>query len=317
MGVTPGGAAGAEPCGVVVVDKPAGITSHDVVADLRRVYGTRRVGHAGTLDPMATGVLAVCVGPATRIAEYLAATGKEYVAGFVFGLETDTEDTTGTETARRDASALTETVVRNALETFVGEIEQVPPMVSAVHHQGRRLYELAREGKHVERAPRPVRIHEIALESFATGELARATVRVRCSSGTYIRTLAADVGRRLGTGGAMERLCRTRVGGLSLDEAHTPAALAAMREAGAERGALRPIAAALTGWPMFRLDEPTLCRIAHGQPTAAPDSGADEGALAVALDAQGCAVAICRVTAGMLHPHRVFVRPSQRPSAPD
>ena len=198
--------------GILNLDKPAGMTSHDVVARVRRTLGTRRVGHAGTLDPDAVGVLVVAIGQATRILSYLPAEPKEYVARLVLGVATDTEDAGGRVVAERDASPVTEEALGAALERFVGEIDQVPPMVSAVHHQGRRLYELARQGMTVERTARRVRVHSLALSDFVPGPRAEATLRIVCGGGTYVRTLCADIGSRLGVGGHMKSLVREAVG---------------------------------------------------------------------------------------------------------
>jgi tRNA pseudouridine55 synthase len=208
------------PEGLVVVDKPAGCTSHDVVAHLRRAFGIRRVGHAGTLDPDATGVLLVGVGRVTRLLRFLSEAGKSYRGEVVFGIATDTLDAAGEVTARRPMT-LAGHEVEAAVAKFVGEIEQVPPMVSAVKVGGRRLHELARRGEEVERAPRMVRIDRIGMESFTPGEYPRATLLVDCGSGTYIRTLAADLGEALGGLAHLGWLRRLRVGSFTLDEAHT------------------------------------------------------------------------------------------------
>src|SRR4051794_40668670 len=183
--------------GLVVVDKPAGMTSHDVVARVRKLYGQRRVGHAGTLDPDATGVLLVGLGRVTRLLRYLQETGKEYRGRVVFGVATDTLDAAGAGLERVEMAITREQGERGAL-AVVGDIEQVPPMVSALKVNGKRLHELAREGIEVERKARPVRISELDVEGFEAGPYPEATIRVECSSGTYIRTLAADLGTALG-----------------------------------------------------------------------------------------------------------------------
>jgi tRNA pseudouridine55 synthase len=208
------------PEGLVVVDKPAGCTSHDVVARLRRAFGVRRVGHAGTLDPDATGVLLVGVGRVTRLLRFLSEAGKSYRGEVVFGVATDTLDAAGEVTARRPMT-LERHDVEAAVARLVGDIEQVPPMVSAVKVGGRRLHELARRGEVVERAPRTVRIDRIEVESFAAGEYPRATLLVDCGSGTYIRSLAADLGEALGGAAHLGWLRRLRVGSFTLEEAHT------------------------------------------------------------------------------------------------
>jgi tRNA pseudouridine55 synthase len=207
----------AGPSGLLVVDKEPGWTSHDVVAKLRGVLGTRKVGHAGTLDPDATGVLLVGAGSVTRLLRFLSAAGKAYEARIVLGVETSTLDAAGEVTATHDMAGVTAAAVEAAAAAFVGDIEQVPPMVSAVKVGGRRLHELAREGKEVERAPRPVRIERFDLRPTADPLVWDATVE--CSSGTYVRTLAADLGARLGGGAHLGTLRRTRVGSFGLDEA--------------------------------------------------------------------------------------------------
>lgn len=201
--------------GIVIVDKPAGWTSQDVTARLRRVFNTRRIGHGGTLDPMATGVLPVFVGRATRGVEFFEHAEKSYEAVLRLGITTDTEDITGTVLQRREANITRETL-EAALEAFRGEILQVPPMYSALKVNGQKLCDLARKGKEVERAPRPITIHELELLEL-DGSLAR--LRVRCSKGTYIRTLCKDIGEALGCGGCMEALRRTCAGEYTIDEA--------------------------------------------------------------------------------------------------
>ena len=206
--------------GLVVVDKPVGCTSHDVVSRLRRIYGQRRVGHAGTLDPDATGVLLVGLGRATRLLRFLQETTKTYHATVVFGVATDTLDASGA-VLDRVAMKLTRAQIDAAAERFVGESEQVPPMVSAIKIDGRRLHELARRGVEVERPPRHVRIDRFGVESFTDGAYPEAGVVVECSSGTYIRSLAADLGVALGGCAHLRDLRRLRVGSFDLDDART------------------------------------------------------------------------------------------------
>ena len=204
------------PSGLAVVDKPAGWTSHDVVAKLRGVLGTRKVGHAGTLDPDATGVLLVGVGSVTRLLRWLSASDKAYTCEVVFGVETSTLDAAGEVTARHDMHMTMGDVVR-VLPRFQGDIEQVPPMVSAIKVGGRRLHELAREGKEVDRAPRPVHIERLALGT--TADPLVYTMHVECSAGTYVRSLAADIGTALGGGAHLRNLRRTRSGSFDITEA--------------------------------------------------------------------------------------------------
>ena len=204
--------------GVAVIDKPAGWTSHDVVARARRVLGTRKVGHSGTLDPDATGVLVLGVGRATRLLRYLTELPKSYKAEIVLGVETDTLDASGQVTARHDMAGVSEQQARRATEALTGDILQVPPMVSAVKVGGRRLHELARAGIEVEREARPVTVHRFDVSAVpGVDGVLRAVVD--CSSGTYVRVLAADLGSALGGGAHLRRLRRTAVGGFGLADA--------------------------------------------------------------------------------------------------
>ena len=201
--------------GIVIIDKPAGWTSQDVTARLRRVFGTRRIGHGGTLDPMATGVLPVFVGRATRGVEFFEHAEKTYETELLLGVATDTEDTTGTVLFHREVS-VTPGQLTAVLEHFRGEIMQIPPMYSALKVNGQKLCDLARKGRQVERQPRPVTIHELTLLS-REGDTLR--LRVRCSKGTYIRTLCTDIGEALGCGGCMQALRRTQAGEYTIAEA--------------------------------------------------------------------------------------------------
>jgi tRNA pseudouridine55 synthase len=207
--------------GVLVCDKPGGITSHDVVARVRRLAGQRRVGHGGTLDPPATGVLVLALGRATRLLPFLPTEPKRYLAEVAFGAETDTLDATGTVTATADAAGVDEAALRAALAGFVGPQLQVPPMVSAIKVGGERLYAKARRGEEVDRAPRPIVIQALELLGFTGGERPRATLEVTCSGGTYVRSLAADLGRALGTLAHLAALRRTAVGRFTEADAHT------------------------------------------------------------------------------------------------
>ena len=230
--------------GVLNLLKPPGMTSHDVIDEMRRVLGMRRIGHTGTLDPGACGVLVCCLGLATRIAEFLTDQRKGYRAEFTFGVATDTGDAYGAITGEADASSLDRGTVEAALAGFLGEFDQVPPMVSAVHKGGQRLYKVARRGDVVEVAPRRVEITECRLLDFVPGPRPRALVQVECSKGTYIRALARDLGGRLGSGAHASFVLRTHVGrfhlrdSLTLEEASAavaearlPTFLASMDEA--------------------------------------------------------------------------------------
>ena len=207
--------------GVLVCDKPAGMTSHDVVARVRRLAGQRRVGHGGTLDPPATGVLVLALGRATRLLPFLPTEPKRYLATVAFGAETDTLDAAGTVTATADASGVGEAGLLAAMAGFLGPQQQVPPMVSAIKVGGERLYAKARRGEQVERAPRPIVIHELELLGFTAGERPLARIEVACSGGTYVRSLAADLGQALGTLAHLASLRRTAVGRFTEQEART------------------------------------------------------------------------------------------------
>ena len=242
--------------GVLVVDKPAGPTSHDIVDRARRVLHERRIGHTGTLDPFATGVLALCVGKATRLARFLAEGEKEYQASVRLGFATTTDDLGGRPLGEPRPVAVSRATLDAALAGLVGEFDQVPPAFSAKHVGGRRLYELARRGETVPLAAIRVVLHAIEVASFA-GE--RLELVVRCSPGTYVRALARDLGERLGTGGHLTGLRRTRSGEFSLAEAVTVEDL----DAGAVR--LVPLAELLPRLPAVRLPAASLELVRHGR----------------------------------------------------
>jgi tRNA pseudouridine55 synthase len=267
--------------GLVVVDKPPAWTSHDVVAKLRRVYGQRRVGHAGTLDPDATGVLLVGLGRFTRCLRFLQDEGKAYRATIAFGVATDTLDAAGAVLEQAPMPLAREEVER-AAAWFVGPIQQVPPMVSAVKVGGRRLHELARRGEHVERAARPVRVDRFEIESFEPGPYPRATAVVECSSGTYVRVLAADVGAALHGCAHLASLRRLRVGSFTLDEAHTLEAI----EAAPDEMVLAP-AEAMRALERVEVEGETVRAVAHGATFSASallPVGAGPGPFAVVDD---------------------------------
>ncbi len=237
--------------GIIVVDKERGFTSHDVVAKLRGMCGQKKVGHTGTLDPEATGVLPVCLGTGTRLCGMLADHDKEYVAELLLGVETDTQDITGSVVARRAVETGREQVAE-AVGHFVGDYMQIPPMYSALKVEGKRLYELARAGREVERSPRPVKIHELEILEY---RLPVVVLRVACSKGTYIRTLCADIGARLGCGGTMQSLRRTRVGDFRLEDAHGLRELQALKDEGRLGEVLRPVDSVFTGCPALHVRE--------------------------------------------------------------
>jgi tRNA pseudouridine55 synthase len=246
--------------GLVIVDKAAGVTSHDVVSQVRRLAGTRKVGHAGTLDPMATGVLVLGINRATRLLGHLTLTEKAYDATLRLGATTTTDDAEGEVVSTASAGELDEARLRSALASYVGDIQQVPTAVSAIKVDGRRAYQRVREGEDVQLAPRPVTIHELEVHRVrAPGELVEVDVSVRCSSGTYIRAIARDVGADLGVGGHLGALRRTAVGPFTLDDAHTVEQLA-------EELTMLPIAqAARVTFPSRDLGEAQSGDVRHGR----------------------------------------------------
>lgn len=213
--------------GVVIVDKPAGITSHDVVSRLRRIYKTRRVGHTGTLDPMATGVLPVCIGSATKAADMLVSSTKRYSAELLLGKRTDTLDIEGTVVEESPVN-VSEEEIRRSILSFVGEQEQLPPMYSAIKQNGKKLYELARMGIETEREKRKITVYSIDIVEL---DIPYVKLDICCSKGTYIRSLCDDIGKELGCGAVMTALRRTETAGFKADEAHTIEELEAMENA--------------------------------------------------------------------------------------
>jgi tRNA pseudouridine55 synthase len=288
--------------GLVVVDKPAGCTSHDVVARLRRAYGQRRVGHAGTLDPDATGVLLVGLGRATRLLRYLSEAGKAYTGRVVFGIATSTLDAAG-EVLDQRPMPLTRDEVARALPRFVGDIEQLPPMVSAVKIGGRRLHELARAGEEVERAPRAVHVDRFELVGFEPGPYPEATFVVECGSGTYVRSLAADLGAALGGCAHLATLRRDRVGSFTLAEARPLDEIEA-----APDDAVLPLTVAMRDLERIDVDAEQARAVTHGVSFAAGAiavHGAGpyavvgpDGALLAVYDTRGAALKPAVVVAG-------------------
>ncbi len=258
------------PDGVLGVWKPAGWTSHDVVAKARRMLGIRRIGHTGTLDPAVTGVLPLCIGRATRFVEYLQEMPKTYDAAVRFGIATDTEDLSGSVTAQADASFLTEEKIRSAALSFLGEIEQVPPMVSAVKVNGKRLYELARQGVTVERKPRKVTVYAIDIHAISTGA-SQPEIRfsVRCSKGTYIRTLCADIGRALGVPAVMASLVRTESAGLTQQDCVTLEEIPQRVQAGTIGEKVVPADRLLTHFPRTEVSAEGALHAIQGKPLPA------------------------------------------------
>jgi tRNA pseudouridine55 synthase len=324
----PRDARGNAPSGLIVVDKPGGLTSHDVVARIRRLAGTRRVGHAGTLDPMATGVLVVGVEKATRLLGHLTLTDKEYQATIRLGQATDTGDAEGTVTAGRPAGHLSLAQVQAAAAALTGEIQQVPPAVSAIKVAGRRAYQLTREGAPPVLKPRPVTVWSFTVQAVqpalagspgaglpgtslpgaglpgtglpapAPGDLLDVAVEVRCSSGTYIRALARDMGEALGVGGHLTRLRRTRVGPYDLSAAHTLDELA-------DQLSVLPLAqAAAAAFPARELTADEARSLSHGG--RLPGAGGETGPVA-AFGPDGTLIALVQEKDGLARPLAVFV----------
>ncbi|MGH2771171.1 MAG: tRNA pseudouridine(55) synthase TruB [Actinomycetota bacterium] len=300
------------PSGLLVIDKAPGPSSHDAVEVLRRLYSTPRVGHAGTLDPPATGVLLVGLERATRILSFLQGLAKTYRAGIQFGETTTTGDATG-EVTERGARRIELAELTAAAGSFVGEITQIPPMVSAVKVGGERLYRIARRGEQVPRPARRITIHKLEVESFDE-ESSRATVRMVCSSGTYVRTLAEDLGERLGCGGHVRTLRRLGVGSFSVDEAKTLEALEAMSRA--QRHALvLPMSVAMRDFPSVVLSAEELEAVSHGRPLPAGlETLEGSGGPVAILDPSGQLVAVYRHRGERLEPAAVLTQsPAPRP----
>ena len=251
--------------GVLPVMKPAGFTSHDVVAKVRRILKMKRIGHTGTLDPQVTGVLPLCLGRATRMVEYLQELPKEYEATLVLGIATDTEDMTGTVTAQQNVT-VTEEQVMDVLSHFHGTISQIPPMYSALKQDGKRLYELAREGKVVERKARDVVIHELVVTGMKLeGPHPEISFRVLCSKGTYIRTLCVDIGQALGVPAAMSLLRRTISAGIPLSRCLTFEQITELVESGQLAQYLVPVDAAVHHLPVATVQEGKVAAALQGQ----------------------------------------------------
>jgi tRNA pseudouridine55 synthase len=301
-----GGSRGAHgPHGIAVVDKAAGWTSHDVVAKARGILRTRKIGHAGTLDPDATGVLVLGVGDATRLLRFCTAMRKRYEAEIVFGVATSTLDAAGEVVDERDMSGLTPVAVDDAAARFVGDIEQVPPMVSAVKVGGRRLHELARAGIEVERAARPVTVHRFTLAPLEPdGPHPVYRAEVECSSGTYVRTLAADLGAALGGVAHLRALRRTAVGDFTLAVARPLEAL--------DPDGLLPVAAAVAGLPAITVDDATAAAVTHGR-MLAPDLFSDGDGPWPVFDSAGELLAVYEPHAksGLCKPTVVLARGAQ------
>ena len=246
--------------GIILIDKPQGWTSHDVVGKLRGILHERRIGHSGTLDPLATGLLVVFIGRATRAVEFAEADRKEYIAGLRLGLSTDTQDITG-RIISKETDIPDEPEVRIAIERFRGELEQIPPMYSAVKIGGKKLYELARKGESIERKPRHITIFGLEITGRSDNDY---ILDVVCSKGTYIRTLCHDIGAALGCGGCMSSLRRTKSGVFSVDNAYTIAEIQEAADRGEEEKLLLPIDTLFAGYTKLSVDADSEKKLKNG-----------------------------------------------------
>jgi tRNA pseudouridine55 synthase len=290
--------------GVLSLNKPVGMTSFGAVKEIRQIFGERRVGHAGTLDPSATGVLPICIGKATRLVDYFHSQPKRYRCTVKFGVRSDTLDTEGELTPGGDASALTEEVIAGHLQSFVGEIEQVPPMHSAVRFQGQHLYDIARTGATVERKPRSVSIYEAKLLEFRPGMQAEADIEVECGKGAYMRVLAADLGELVATGAILSWLERTSYGPLRIEDTISLEDLKAMEDPTA---ALLPATVAIEFLPRLDLAPQLASKLQSGQSVWVPRLPAQpaDGACR-AHGPSGDFLAIGELQGNLFRPTRVF-----------
>ena len=288
--------------GVLVVDKPIGLTSHDVVQVIRRGTGIRRAGHTGTLDPRASGVLVILIGPAVRLSEYVSASDKRYQATIRLGSSTDTYDAEGTVTSSASVEDITEDYFNEVLQRFVGEIEQVPPPYSAVKVGGRKAYDMAREGEEFELIPRIINVYSLEILEWALPEV---VIDVYCSSGTYVRSLANDLGKELGTGAHLVGLRRTKSGRFTLRDATPLRRLQEAFDAGNWYRFLIPAAEAMADWPMVELDADQVELVRHGHRVPADP---EMKGLARGVSQQGDLVALLEVDAETQEwqPRKVF-----------
>ncbi len=291
--------------GVININKPSGMTSHDVVLHVRRILGEKRIGHTGTLDPLATGVLVLCIGKATRIAKYLEAGEKEYAAVMRLGITTDTLDADGRVLETRTCPAPARELILRLMRQFIGTIMQRPPAFSAVKISGVPSYKLARQGKAEPNKPRAVTIHAIELAAY---EHPFVSLMIRCSKGVYIRSLCADLGDALGTGAHLTKLQRTRSGRFSIAAAVTLEELSSMAEAGREAQAIATIDDALADVPPILLAEAESERVTHGSRVSCPDESKTGGrnGLVRLHDPLGRLLALAHLEGGILRPELVF-----------
>jgi tRNA pseudouridine55 synthase len=290
--------------GVININKPSGMTSHDVVQQARRILREKRIGHTGTLDPLATGVLVLCVGNATRIAQYLEAGEKEYAAVMRLGITTDTLDAEGRVLERRAYAAPSRVALAEAMQKFSGAIMQRPPAYSAIKISGVPSYELARQGKAEPNKARPVTIHDIRLTAYDDPFVSLA---VRCSKGVYIRSLCADIGDAVGAGSHVTGLQRTRSGRFTIAESVTLEELAGMTAAGTLDKAMTTVDEALAGFPALSVEDDQAGRVSHGNRIACPAACANgDGGMVRLHGPEGRLLAVARIDGGFLKPELVF-----------
>ncbi len=287
--------------GVININKPLGMTSHDVVYRLRKLLSIKKIGHTGTLDPDASGVLPMCIGRATKVADMLTAQDKQYIAEVTMGSATDTLDASGTVTDTAEVN-VTEEDIRQTLSAFVGDIEQIPPMYSAIKVDGKKLYELAREGKEIERQPRLVRIDSIEVLGFDL-ENNRFSIKVDCSKGTYIRTLCDDIGRELGCFAHMSALCRTRSGRFDISDSYTLEQVEEMFAKG-NTDFFVPVDMVFEEYPRLTLSKRKAHKMCNGTKVAV--QGIEEGVVYRVYDEAGNFLTISEAEDGLLKILKTF-----------
>ncbi len=287
--------------GIIIIDKPAGKTSHDMVYFMRKMTGVKKVGHTGTLDPMATGVLPMCIGNATKIADMLTLSDKRYIAQLVLGMTTDTQDAEGVTLTECGVSC-TDDEIRRAAGSFVGETEQVPPMYSAIKQNGKKLYELARKGIEAERKSRRIKINSIDVIEI-DGE--KVTIDVSCSKGTYIRTLCEDIGNKLGVGAYMNTLRRIKTGPFTIEESHTVKEIEALRNIGELEKILIPADRMFSQYPALTLNPKQVRSVTNGVMMTYRGEE-DEGRRLRIYDENGRFLCVSKITDGRLKTEKSF-----------
>lgn len=287
--------------GIININKPKGFTSHDVVAKLRGILKTKKIGHTGTLDPDAVGVLPICVGRATKVADMLTATEKEYLAEVTLGSKTDTQDASGTVLATKEVN-VTEADIYRVAQAFVGESEQIPPMYSAIKQDGKKLYELARSGIEIERKPRPITIYELEVLAIDLANH-KFSIRVACSKGTYIRTLCQDMGDRLGCFAHMSSLNRTKSGRFTLTEAISLEEVERRTKEG-DLSFLQPVDSVFEDLPALYLSDRKAQLMCNGVQVRTP--GIQEGTLYRVYDEKGRFLTVSLAEEGMLKIQKTF-----------